>query len=72
MTTRSYICHDPAIVAIWPDDCESGVEHALVLRLYVDSIGIEQNGQRILIPMHAFGPLMTTLREMSLQAKGPR
>lgn len=72
MTTRAYICHDPAIVAIWPDDCESGVEHALMLRLYADGVGIEQNGQRILIPVHAFGLLMTTLREMSFQAKGLR
>jgi len=70
MTTRSIISHDPHIAAIWPDDGESGLEQALVLRRFDSgAIHIIQNGQCVYIPQYAIGPLMTTLREMAGAAK---
>lgn len=70
MTTRSIISSKPHIVAIWPDDGESVVEHALVLRRFDSgAIHIIQNGQCVYIPQYAIGPLMATLREMARAEK---
>ena len=70
MTTRSIISINPHIAAIWPDDDESGLEHALVLRRFESgAIHIIQNGQCVYVPQCALGPLMTTLREMGRAVK---
>lgn len=70
MTTRSIISHDPHIATIWPDDGESGIEPALVLRRFdCGAIHIIQNGEHVYIPQYALGPLMTTLREMARAEK---
>jgi hypothetical protein len=71
MTTTKKI-HSAGAVIIWPehgDDADFQYEHAIAVVPYSDSIGVEQNGQSITIPLYALRQVMAAIREAAKEAE---
>jgi len=58
---------------VWPEQTDGDdyqYEHAIVVVPYADSIGIEQNGNTITIPLYALSHVLRAMRDAGREAEG--